>query len=270
MTIFDVRQRCARAVLTWGGKVDPATYPAAHPDSVTTSNTLSFSPDSSRGPYLAWGLQRSPNTPVSRMIVSIEARRLTPTPVAFNALCHLALFTGEGIDLSQWPAPLLVEQAQSVGLFEEVIDPSDVLADVSYALVGFHTDLDSFARVRAQFGEFRGWGIEVQPDVTVASGQATDRYTMTEATTVVEYLQTVYSDPGPTPLDMVRVRLDDKDILFGERVATTSVGILGPVRLGIPASALGVNVRPGNTFQVSEKISASTRHDAWSFLGVAR
>lgn len=274
MSIFDLRERFARAVLSWGGKVDPATYVATHPATAAQANTVSFSPDSSRGPFLGWGLQRSQtdDAPISRMVLSIEARRLTPTPVAFNALCHLGTFSGQGIDLSQWPAPLLVEQAQAVNLYEECIDPDDTCANIQYALVGFHTDLTSFGRVAKEAGEFRGWSVEVGPDVDVAAGAAQDRYTLTEFTHVAEYLQTVYENPDDCPLDILRIKLDDKEILSGERTGTVSIGVAGPVRLGIPASYLGVDCIPGMTFTVYEKISQANaaRRDAYSFLGVAR
>jgi len=270
VSIFDLRSRWSRAILNWGGLVDPASYTAVHSDSTTTTGTLSFQPDSSRGPFLGWGIQRSDDATVSRMVLSVEARRLTPTPIAWNALCHLRFFSGEGIDLSAWPAPLLIEQAQAATLQEQVIDSGDSLAGIAYALVGFHTDLESYVRVSRELGEFRGWSIEVAPAAAVAGGQASNQYTMTENTNVVEYVQSIYSDPGTTPLDMLRVRLDDKDILYGERASNVSVGVSGPVRLGIPAAFLGIDTRPGNTFKVAERIGASTRRDAFSFLGIAR
>lgn len=268
MSIFDLRARVARAVLSWGGFVDPATYVSAHPTSATTSNTISFKPDGSRGPFLAWGLQRSAVDPITRQVLSIEARRITPTPVAFNAVCHLSAFTGQGIDLSQWPAPLLIEQGQSMNLYEEVVDPADSLSELTYSLVGFHTDLESFRRVMLEYGEFRAWCVEVAPAAAVGGGNASDRYTLTERCTLVEYLQTTYS--GSVILDSVKAKLDDRELIAAERVGTTNVGVTGPVRMGIPASYLGTDAAVGQTLIVSERVSSSARRDAWTWLAVVR
>lgn len=268
MTIFDLRARVARAVLSWGGFVDPATYVAAHPTSATTSNTISWKPDGSRGPFMAFGLQRSAVDPITRQVLSVEARRITPTPVAFNAICHLSDFTGQGIDISAWPAPLFIEQGQSLNLYEEVVNTGGSISELTYALCGFHTDLESFRRVMLEYGELRAWCVEVAPAAAVGGGNASDRYTLTERCTLVEYLQTLYT--GSVILDSLTAKLDDRTIIGAERVGTTSIGVTGPVRMGIPASYLGTDAEVGQTLIVSERVSSSARRDAYTWLAVVR
>ena len=269
MSLYDFRSVVETAIEARGGKTDPAAYVAINPSTVTTRAQISFKPEGARGPFLAFGLVANRTTVIEPSRLSIvvgETRLITESPTMRNSIAHDATLPDlSGIVLSRWPAPLFVGSGKSVTQSETLAQAAGTLASTSYMLAGFHTDQDSAEWARRFFGEVRFFGFDVNPVFATQAGNATGRFTTTEALDLIEYNALSIDSTGA--LDFIRATLEGRQLFQADRTAGTLSAIL-PTRLGLPSSYLGRRAEAGHTLIVQERVASAQRIDAFSVLAI--
>lgn len=260
-----------------GAGVDPAILIGSYPTTVGATGQMSFRPDGRRGTFVAFALSRPTSTsedtvPFSKVALNVEGRRITYTPVPRGALIYDGgggPTTGGMINVSQWPAPFLIEGKASLTLTESCTGAGD-LQGIVYLLAGFYTDPKTAAEIVARWGQLRAFCLDVEPDISVANGNVQMPYTVPdddERVWLQEFAAKNFQTVDVGVLDFVRLTVQSWELLT--TTSSAASGLILPGRLGIPTAYIGRWVRPGDNVNLTEKISTLTRRDLWAFLAVA-